>query len=75
MTKVSVNADYDWVSGYLRYGHREGVLELEDEEYKEFKKDPESFLRETGMLYDLKFILDDYRIEDSGDIEVEYKEV
>lgn len=74
MAKISVRIDYDWLYGHLKYGHREGILELEDEDYEEFKKDPETFLHETGAYHDLKFVLDDYDLEDWGESEITYCE-
>lgn len=73
--KVKVRVDYDWLYGYLKYGYREGILELCDEEYESFKEDPYQFLLETGMHYDLKLILDDFVLEDNGDFDVIYTEV
>lgn len=30
--KFKVIADLDWVSGYLRYGHMEGIVDVDSEE-------------------------------------------
>ena len=38
--KVQINALTDYVMGYLRYGHYEGLINLNDEEFKEFEKNP-----------------------------------
>lgn len=60
--KFNVYADVDYVSGYLRYGHFEGVVEAEsEEELKEMMKD--KYFRDY-----LDLVVDDYRIEDYGDI-------
>lgn len=44
MKKISVECLYDYVSGYLKYGHLEGELELTDEQFEELKNDPIGFL-------------------------------
>lgn len=75
MAKVNIRIDYDWLYGDLRSGHREGILEFEDEDYEEFKKDPVTFLYETGMDCDLNFIIDDYEIENCSEPKVTYEEV
>ena len=72
--KVKFNIPLEYVFGYLRYGHKEGVLELTEEEFQRLKKDSMKFLNEEGLLYDLDLIIDDYRIEDWGSpLEVNYE--
>lgn len=55
----------DYIQGYLRYGHYE--LELNIEEAEMFnnlsEKEQKEYLRDNGML-----IVDDYSIDDIGDI-------
>lgn len=55
----------DYVSGYLRTGYFE--LDLDEEELKEFKQlseeEQKEYLRDCG-----DFIVDDYSVEDIGDI-------
>ena len=77
MKKVSLECLYDYVSGYLRYGHLEGELELTDEQFEELKNDPIGFYQSNDALFeDLKLVVDDYRIEGVGDInEILYKEI
>lgn len=75
MAKIEIRVDYDWLYGHLRYGHREGILDLENEDYEEFKKDPKAFLSETGAIHDLNFVLDDFDLEDYGDCTIQYEEV
>lgn len=41
--KVNIDAEVDWVTGYLRGGYYHGELELSEEDYKTFKKDPLNF--------------------------------
>lgn len=73
MKKVLIHAIPDFVIGQLRYGHYEGVLELTDEEFEEFKKEP-SWLEEE--IRELDFLVDDYRIYDIGNnLEIDYKVV
>lgn len=72
--KVKFNIPLEYVFGYLRYGYKEGVLELTEEEFQRLKKDSMKFLNEEGLLYDLDLIIDDYRIEDWGSpLEVNYE--
>ena len=62
---MKIIADVDYVTGHLRDGHWK--LELNDEEYNEYKnlseKDKISWIEEDG-----DFIVDDYRIYDIGTI-------
>ena len=72
--KVQINALTDYVMGYLRYGHYEGLINLNDEEFKEFEKNPINFLSKNN--FDLNFVVDDYRIEDRGEIcDVKYNDL
>lgn len=72
--KVKFNIPLDYVMGHLRYGHKEGILELTEEEFKRLKKDPMSFIDEEDILSNLELIVDDYRIEDWGSpLEVNYE--
>ena len=72
--KVQINALTDYVMGYLRYGHYEGLINLNDEEFKEFEKNPINFLNKNN--FDLNFVVDDYCIEDMGEIcDVEYNDL
>lgn len=40
MAKVTVSANLDYISGYLRYGHLEGDLNIPDKDLELFKEDP-----------------------------------
>ena len=66
--KFKVYADVDYVMGHLRYGHLEGTIECESvEKLKELLKD-KYFYR------NLEIVVDDYSVEDYGDIgEYEYE--
>ena len=78
MKKISVECMYDYVSGYLRYGHLEGDLELTDEQFEELKNDPIGFYKQNDYLFfdDLKFVIDDFDVEYYGDInEIIYEEI
>jgi len=71
MKKVLIHAIPDYVTGHLRYGHYEGILELTDEEFEEFKEEPGWFEDE---IKELDFLVDDYRIDDIGNnLEIDYK--
>lgn len=67
--KVKFNIPLEYVSGHLRYGHKEGILELTEEEFNRLKEDPEEFIYEEDILENLNLIIDDYSIEDYGGIE------
>ena len=72
--RVKIKPPTDYVMGYLRYGHYEGLINLNDEEFKEFEKNPINFLSKNN--FDLNFVVDDYRIEDKGEIcDVEYNKL
>ena len=72
--RVQINASTDYVMGYLRYGHYKGLIDLNDEEFKEFEKNPINFLNKNN--FDLNFVVDDYCIEDMGKIcDVKYNDL
>lgn len=74
--KIFVDANAEYVMGHLRYGHYEGVLELTDEEFEKFKEDPATFLNERDCRYDLEFLVDDWEIDEIGNLETpEWKEI
>jgi hypothetical protein len=75
MHKVDIRAYTDYVAGYLRYGHYEGVIEMTDEEYEEFKANPEKWAKENDIKEECEFVVDDWRIEYISPIErVEYED-
>lgn len=72
--KVKFDIPLEYVIGYLRHGHKEGILELTEEEFKELQKDPLAFIYTQDILCDLDLIIDDYRVEDYGSpTDVHYK--
>jgi hypothetical protein len=72
--KVKFNIPLDYVMGYLRYGHKEGIIELTEDEFKRLEKNPMDFIDEEDILSNLELIVDDYRIEDWGSpLEVNYE--
>ncbi len=72
--KVRFDIPLDYVFGHLRYGHKEGILELTEEEFKKLKEDPLNFVEEEEILSDLELVVDDYEIEDWGfPLEVNYE--
>lgn len=49
MHRIRVNALTDYVTGYLRYGqHYKGIIDLNDEEFEEFKQNPIKFLNKIS---------------------------
>ena len=72
--KVKFNIPLDYVYGYIRYGHKEGILELTEEEFQRLEKDPINFFDQEDLLCDLDLVIDNYRIEDWGSpLEVNYE--
>lgn len=57
MAKFKVRQDADYVMGYLRYGHREGVIEASSVE------DALNKLRNEGYTDYLDLVVDDYSVE------------
>lgn len=69
--KFAVTRDTDYVMGYLKYGHLEGVVEVESE--AELRK-----LIDNGKIRDyLDLVIDEYEVEDidHGDHPVEYEAI
>jgi hypothetical protein len=64
MHKITIDAPVEYVMGYLRYGHYEGTLELDDEAYEKFIRNPKAYIKEY-----CDFVVDDWRIEDIGPID------
>ena len=62
MPKFTVCKDLDYVQGYLRYGHAEVTIEADTEE--------EALAKAEECFADRNFdvIVDDYSIEDYGDL-------
>lgn len=67
--KIKFDIPLEYVIGHLRYGHKEGILELTEEEFNKLKENPEKFIYEEDILDNLNLIIDDYAIEDYGGIE------
>lgn len=73
MKKVYIYAPVDYITGHLRYGHREGIVNLTDEEFKQFKDNPKNFIYDNDVELDL--LIDDWEIDDCGGIDrVEWSE-
>lgn len=76
MKTVSVDAYVNYLIGHLRYGHYEGVITIEDDEFEDFKKNPVQWITNNDYKYDLDFKVDDYEIDCIGDIdEVSWNEI
>lgn len=60
--KFRVTADLGWVSGHLRYGHLEGIVEAESEEALEIK------MKNPDFRDILDLVVDDYEVDDYGDV-------
>lgn len=67
--KLNVTAETEYVMGHLRHGYYNGGLELSEEDYQIFRKDPLAFLLAHQDLWeDWSFKVDDYEIDDIGDV-------
>lgn len=67
--KLNVTAETEYVMGRLRSGYYNGGLELSEEDYQIFRKDPLAFLLAHQDLWeDWSFKVDDYEIDDIGDV-------
>lgn len=67
--KLNVTAETEYVIGHLRSGYYNGDLELSEENYQIFRKDPLAFLLAHQDLWeDWPFKVDDYEIDDIGGI-------
>ncbi len=72
--KVKFDIPLEYLIGHLRYGHREGIIELTKEEFEKLKRNPINFIYDYDILYNLELIVDDYCIDDCGPIlEVNYE--
>lgn len=71
MKKFMVTQECDYVTGYLRYGHFEGIIEANSLE--EAKK----IMEEKGSHDLLSLVVDDYSVDDYdvGDNGYEFEEV
>lgn len=71
MAKFRVSQEADYITGHLRYGHREGIIEADSLE------DAKKKVEEQGYDDCLDLVVDDYRVEDVeyGDNEFEYEEI
>lgn len=71
MPKFRVSQEADYVTGHLRYGHREGVIEADN------KEDALNKLQKKGYTDFLELVVDDYEVDsvDYGDNEFEIEEI
>lgn len=58
MEKFKVSQEADYITGHLRYGHREGVIEANS------KEDALDKLKNKGYTDYLDLKVDDYEVED-----------
>ena len=65
MKEYKVTIPVDYVQGHLRYGHLEGIVEVENEE--ELKKLIES--KDIAEYLDIE--IDDYSVDSYGDVQYE----
>ena len=56
--KFSVYAPVDWIMGHFRYGHVEGIVEVDS------KEELDELVRTGEIIEFLDIVVDDYRIED-----------
>lgn len=71
--KLNVTAETEYVMGHLRSGYYNGDLELSEEDYQIFRKDPLAFLLAHQDLWeDWSFKVDNYEIDNIGDVRQVY---
>lgn len=74
--KIYINAPVEYITGHIRYGHYEGEVELNDEEFEKFKENPDEAFYHLDLIDSLDLLVDDFSISDIGSIdEVNWKEV
>lgn len=66
--KYKIEILTEWIAGYLKYGHFEGIVELTDEELEEIKNGSMS-PKEVAVECDLNLVIDAYDVEDIGGYE------
>ena len=71
MKKFMVTQECDYVTGYLRYGHFEGIIEANSLE------DAKKIMEEKGSHDLLSLVVDDYSVDDYdvGNNGYEFEEV
>ncbi len=76
MRTIKIDAPVEYCTGHLRYGSYTGTINLSEEEYKRFIKDPIETLYALDFIQDLSFEVEDYEIDDIGEItDVNWSEV
>ena len=68
MRTINIEAPVEYCAGHLRYGYYTGTINLTDEEYARFVVDPIETLYALDLLQDLSFQVEDYEIDDIGEI-------
>lgn len=69
MARVYIEANLDWIMGHLRYGHREGYVEIPDKDLNKFRENPIKYIEDNDLVYELELIIDDYEVDDYGKID------
>ena len=69
MSKYFISVPVDYVIGHLRYGHFEGVVELEDDEINN-KEKLKKLIRENCEL-----LIDDWEIDSYGPLNMNQLEL
>lgn len=76
MRTIKIDAPVEYCTGHLRYGSYIGTINLSEEEYKRFIENPIKTLYDLDFLQDLSFEVEDYEIDDIGEIaDVNWSEV
>lgn len=68
MRTIKIDAPVDYCAGHLRDGFYTGTVNLSEEEYQRFIKDPIGTLYDLDLIQDLSFEVEDYEIDDIGEI-------
>lgn len=69
MAKYNIFATLDYITGYLKYGHLEGDIEIPEEDIKEFENHPINYILNHDLTDYLDLKVDNFEIENRGNID------
>ena len=67
--KIDINANLDYIAGYLRYGHLEGTIDIPEEDIEKFKENPKKYIEDNDYEVELELVVDDWIVNDRGEID------
>lgn len=69
LKRIHITAPLEYISGYLKAGLLNGTIELDEEEFEEFKKNPVDFLYDNDYISELSLRITNYVLNDRGPID------